>query len=326
MGGLFTSEPTLHYDMKELLPPKFEGWFGEQNKQVLAQIILYKQPKRVVEVGSWLGLSTSFIAQELESDAILYAVDHFEGSIEHKLHCRDYLPTLFDQFRSNMIHAKVDQKVVPVRASSLEASQILNETFDLIYIDASHDEESVFQDLELWYKKLSPTGILSGDDYDWTDPLLKTKSVANAVKRFSLLHNLHLYIGRNVWVMSKEDFALDFGEAPSLDYRNTLKKELQQKPIKTAVQVGEDLGFLSYFTYQQLEKGAKLYVTGPYISKKRFEIFKSNIKNCSLEDKIIPLEMTLEAALPYIEQPIDFTYYHMTYQQSSNLLRPRIFV
>lgn len=45
------------------------------------------------------------------------------------------------------------------------ASQIPHHTLDFVYLDARHDYESVRDDLEDWYPKLRPGGILAGHDY-----------------------------------------------------------------------------------------------------------------------------------------------------------------
>jgi hypothetical protein len=39
-------------------------------------------------------------------------------------------------------------------------------TFDLVYIDASHVEENVLADLEAWYPKVRPGGLLCGHDWN----------------------------------------------------------------------------------------------------------------------------------------------------------------
>jgi len=46
-----------------------------------------------------------------------------------------------------------------------EAAGALAVTPDLVYVDASHDEESVLADIRAWHAKLAPGGILCGDDW-----------------------------------------------------------------------------------------------------------------------------------------------------------------
>lgn len=53
-----------------------------------------------------------------------------------------------------------------IKMKSLEAVNIFeNNYFDLIYIDAAHDEQSVEQDIIAWYPKTKMNGWISGHDY-----------------------------------------------------------------------------------------------------------------------------------------------------------------
>lgn len=49
--------------------------------------------------------------------------------------------------------------------SSEGASRIADGTLDFVYIDARHDYQSVLDDLEAWFPKVRPGGIVAGHDY-----------------------------------------------------------------------------------------------------------------------------------------------------------------
>ena len=50
--------------------------------------------------------------------------------------------------------------------SSIDAAKLFpDESFDFIYIDASHTYENCKQDIEAWFPKVRYSGILSGHDY-----------------------------------------------------------------------------------------------------------------------------------------------------------------
>jgi len=88
---------------------------------------------------------------------------------------------------------------------SLDASgllYILNVQPDLIYIDASHDEENVFADLCAWYPFVEKRGILCGDD--WGDAGVQY-FVAKAVKRFAELRDLDIEIYGGLWILKKKN-------------------------------------------------------------------------------------------------------------------------
>lgn len=126
----------------------------------------------MVEVGSWKGRSTSYMGELIKKSnksVKFYAVDTWEGSEEHKediekLHIQGR--TLFEEFKSNIELCEVSNYITPLRLSSLEASKKFSDnSLDFVHIDASHDYESVLEDIIAWYPKVKPGGIISGDDY-----------------------------------------------------------------------------------------------------------------------------------------------------------------
>lgn len=76
-----------------------------------------------------------------------------------------------------------DDRVLVRRMTSgefFEAHQA--ERFDWVYIDGDHSEEAVYADLSAAWPLIRPGGILSGDDYYWTEA--GRRPVAAAVERF----------------------------------------------------------------------------------------------------------------------------------------------
>lgn len=164
------------------LPFDDHGWFG--NSSQLHSIITAKTPKTAIEIGSWLGCSARFIASQLPDDGILYAIDTWNGSTNEEQHLQDpRLPYLYQLFLSNVKHAQLTHKIIPVRMSSLEASRALNVKADLIYIDASHDTESVTQDIMAWHQHLNDEGILCGDDWGHEPVRIAVYNCANILKK-----------------------------------------------------------------------------------------------------------------------------------------------
>ena len=153
------------YDSIHLLPFDAQGWFGNANQ--IVEICEPLQPKTVIEVGSWLGSSTRFIAQLIPDDGKVYAIDTWLGSDEaaHKNDPR--LKRIYHIFLSNVVHAGLQEKIIPVRMTSLEAAEALNVKADFIYIDASHKTQDVYNDIIAWSKHLNPQGVICGDDWLW---------------------------------------------------------------------------------------------------------------------------------------------------------------
>jgi len=64
------------------------------------------------------------------------------------------------------IYAKFHYKSNIIRKTSFSAAKCFNpHSFDIVFIDAAHDYNSVFDDLWTWWGKVKPGGYLSGHDY-----------------------------------------------------------------------------------------------------------------------------------------------------------------
>jgi predicted O-methyltransferase YrrM len=169
--------------VKPTVSPDPHGWFNKLNKEMLIDDV--KKSTIIVELGSWLGLSTRWLCDN--SKATVYAIDHWNGSIEHQNRgdVKDKLPTLYDTFIVNCWDYK--DRIIPIRGNSLDGLIELREIKvipDLIYIDASHEYEDVLNDLE-YSHKLFPSAVIIGDDWNWRQKKLKRKTVQEAVMAFS---------------------------------------------------------------------------------------------------------------------------------------------
>ena len=189
------------YNIVELLPFDNHGWYF--NAQKISELVYCYQVHTVVEVGCWLGLSTRHIASILPKDGKVYAVDHWLGSEEHQKGQYAYHPILdrlYQQFLSNIIHAGLTDKIIPLRMESLTAapylSTVLTNPPDLIYIDASHDTKSVYDDLCAWYPLIKGYGVLCGDDWTW-------ERVKIGVTTFAEQNKLRINASGNFWSLSE---------------------------------------------------------------------------------------------------------------------------
>ncbi len=185
------------YDTAEILPFANHGFYS--NGPQLEALIVGHKIKTIIEVGSWLGTSTRHMASCLPEDGKVYAVDHWQGSLEHQPGQTAWIPELehlYEYFLSNIIQANLAHKIIPVKMPSLEAAKELHVKADLIYIDASHDTLAVYNDLVAWYPHLHKKGILCGDD--WAG-----ESVQKAVKKFAKKNNLRIKPSGNFWRLKK---------------------------------------------------------------------------------------------------------------------------
>ena len=144
-----------------------EGWLFPSTQEMLARF-LSNETKLVVELGSWLGLSTRFIASRAPRAAVI-AVDHWQGSPEHQHDpaLRELLPKLYETFLVNCWNERA--RIIPARLGTIEGLEEVARRGllpDLVYVDADHGYEGVAADLQA-IQRLFPRAIIVGDDWNW---------------------------------------------------------------------------------------------------------------------------------------------------------------
>ena len=175
-----------------LMPEYRFGYYA--NASQIEQIFSENEIRTVIEVGSWIGGGSTLHFGLLlkQKGGKLYAVDTWLGSSTQQIgqaHYQPILPDVYHQFLSNMIHWQLTDTVIPMRMRSEEVAKMIKVTPDLVYIDAEHTTEAVYQDLTAWYPF---GGILCGDDWGWD-------SVRLAVERFAQEKGLRIEASGNFW-------------------------------------------------------------------------------------------------------------------------------
>lgn len=147
-----------------------QGWFGFKNIYEEAAAML-KNGDHFVEIGSWKGKSTSFMAVEIINRGLnvkFDVVDTWKGSNE-TVHQEDQYvltDTLYEHFLDNM--KPVEGYFNPIRMTSEDASKLYKDnSLDFVLIDASHEYKLVKIDILSWLPKVKPGSILMGDDAFW---------------------------------------------------------------------------------------------------------------------------------------------------------------
>ncbi len=200
------------YDNLELLPEDTRGWNGNSNffKRLIDDI----NPQLIVEVGTWKGLSAINMGKHIKSknkDTQIICIDTWLGAIEfwdslagteeRNLLLKNGYPQIYYQFLSNVVHNELQDIILPFPNTSENGFRyLLNKNIkpDLIYIDASHEEEDVYRDIKNYHSILKSGGVIFGDDYGtWV-------GVRNAIDNFKKETSINYdVIDGNFWVIKK---------------------------------------------------------------------------------------------------------------------------
>ena len=190
------------------LQPEIPGWFSQEEGwayRTLVEKALDRPragPRRVVEVGCWMGRSTAWIARYCKSrGAELIGVDAYAGSSDDYDAC--YRETLAERdvaaiFRERM--AALGANVQLLRRFSSEAARAFEPaSLDFVFLDASHDDRAVQRDLEDWWPRLHPGGTLAGHDFNPDHA-----GLADAVTAFAGTHRLQVERGPgSLWWLAR---------------------------------------------------------------------------------------------------------------------------
>lgn len=125
--------------------------------------------KRIVEVGCKDGKTTAHLLANLP-EAEVVAIDPWAPLPNQ---AEDYSDHDFAKIEKDFWErcGQHRDRVKMLKMTSLEAAtQVEDGSQDLIFIDAGHDEPNCSADIEAWFPKVRPGGMLSGHDYQQKFP------------------------------------------------------------------------------------------------------------------------------------------------------------
>lgn len=118
-----------------------------------------------VEIGTFAGRSSAYLGVTIHNsgkDLKLYTVDHFSESLDHSANSTGF----YDQVVNTL--KPLEHCVTVINKKSTDAAMLFEDgSVEFVFIDASHDYESVKQDIQAWLPKVRVGGIIGGDDYGW---------------------------------------------------------------------------------------------------------------------------------------------------------------
>jgi len=161
----------------------------------------YDNNSVIVEVGSWLGRSISFLAVEfinLNKFPKIHSVDIWDDSGKHIKPYTDVEDGDYIFYRAYLKNIEpVNNIVNPIRLPSIKASELFEDnSIDFCFIDANHEYEFVLDDIRAWYPKVKQGGIIAGHDY-------AGEGVKLAIKDSKVIEK-HRHVSVNCWLSVKK--------------------------------------------------------------------------------------------------------------------------
>ncbi|EPR74215.1 O-methyltransferase [Winogradskyella psychrotolerans RS-3] len=124
---------------------------GPYQGRVLSMISKLIKPQSILELGTFTGYATLCLAEGLQKNGSLHTIDINEELVNFQ---RKY----FDK-------SEYGQQIIQHTGSALDIIPQLDETFDLIFIDADKPNYSNY--FHLIIDKLNPGGIILSDNVLW---------------------------------------------------------------------------------------------------------------------------------------------------------------
>ena len=130
---------------------------GAYQGRILSMISKLLKPINVLEVGTYTGYSALCLLEGLDPNGIIHTIDKNEEleSVQRKY---------FNK-------SKKGNKIIQYNGDALKIIPKLNESFDLIFIDA--DKENYINYFNLVINKLNKNGVLISDNVLWSGKVLE---------------------------------------------------------------------------------------------------------------------------------------------------------
>lgn len=173
-----------------------EGLLDHETERALTDHLPGRNPL-IIELGSYLGASAKYLLSIGAS--MVLCIDHWNGFPGWNLRQR-MLPH-YQQFCANVWDQR--DRIIPVREKTVAGLARIHECGiapDLIWIDAGHDEQSVYEDVSVSCE-LFPAVDLIG--HDWSNRLGVPAGVKRAIAEGLTAELPEFKHGQNWWSLTK---------------------------------------------------------------------------------------------------------------------------
>jgi predicted O-methyltransferase YrrM len=130
---------------------------GHLQGRILSMISKLIRPKCILEIGTYTGYSALCLAEGLAEAGVLHTIDNNPE--------RDALVKRY------IAEAEMEGKIIPHVGNAAEVIRQLNDTFDLVFIDADKINYSLYYDLVI--DRVNEGGIILTDNVLWSGKVVE---------------------------------------------------------------------------------------------------------------------------------------------------------
>ena len=145
---------------------------GHIQGRFLSLISKIKSPLHILEIGTYTGYGTLCLAEGLAANGKIFTIDRNEELLK--------IQNKYFEKSGNR------DKIVQLTGNAVDILNDLNQTFDLIFIDA--DKENYVKYFEIVSEKLNPNGIIISDNVLWSGKVVdrdNNDEETNTLKKFN---------------------------------------------------------------------------------------------------------------------------------------------
>ncbi|MBK8350227.1 MAG: class I SAM-dependent methyltransferase [Saprospirales bacterium] len=139
-----------------LMPQMLSGKVQGQFLQMISHAV---QPNRVLEIGTYTGYSAICLAAGLQENGKLFTIDVNEE--------------LEQIVKTHVEKAGLQHKIIQIIGDATKEINNLNETFDIVFIDADKQNYSLYYDLVI--DKVRTGGFILADNVLWSGKIIDEK-------------------------------------------------------------------------------------------------------------------------------------------------------
>ncbi len=146
-----------------------------EGEALCAAVASYAQVGPIVEIGTYCGKSTIYLAAAAaHAGQLVITVDHHRGSEENQPGWEYHDTSLVDAaiglldtlpaFRSNLAAAGLERHVIAVVGRSAEVARLWRQPVGMLFIDGGHTDAAAAADYEGWAPRIVTGGALAIHD------------------------------------------------------------------------------------------------------------------------------------------------------------------